>query len=148
MSTSLNSNIDLQLVSPLISICDSGEWEMPASPLRTPAVWQRVIEELQRIATLTDDWDGQGAEAPAHEAVDWAMDWVREMRRYRHALPPSRAVPGVAGEVYLEWQGESFYVVAEITSPARVEWTLSLPGQPNRHWLTEGRLPCFLSRRP
>ena len=71
------------------------------------------------------------------------VEWVGQLRQYRQALPPSRAVPGVTGEVYLEWQGESFYVVAEITSAARVEWTLSLPGQPDCHWLTEGRLPFF-----
>jgi hypothetical protein len=95
--------------------------------------------------TLADDWDGQGAVAPPRETVDWALEWVGQMRQYRQALPPSRAVPGVSGEVYLEWQRESFYVVAEITSAARVEWTPSLPGQPNCHWLTQGRLPYFLT---
>jgi hypothetical protein len=145
MTTSAYSGADLQLVSPLILNGDSEGAESQGPSSSTPAVWQRVIEELQRMATLTDDWDGQGAEAPARETVDWAVDWVGQMRHYCQALPPSRAVPGVAGEVYLEWQGESFYVVAEVTSPARVEWTLSRPGQANRHWVTEGRLPYFLS---
>jgi hypothetical protein len=145
MSTSLYSGAELQLVSPLIPNGDSGRAEALAPPPSASAAWQLVIEELQRIAALADDWDGQGAQAPPRETVDWVLDWVGQMRQYRQALSPSRAVPGVAGEVYLEWQGESFYVVAEITSPARVEWTLSLPGQPNRHWLTEGGLPCFLS---
>lgn len=145
MSTSLDSGADLQLVSPLIPHSDIRRAESLASPASAPAAWQPVIEELQRLGTLADDWDGQGAEAPLRETVDWVLDWVREMRQYRQALPPSRAVPGVVGEVYLEWQSESFHVVAEITSPARVEWTLSLPGRPNRHWLTEGRLPYFLS---
>ncbi|MCY2987013.1 MAG: hypothetical protein NTY19_03985 [Planctomycetota bacterium] len=145
MGTSLYSGADLQLVSPLIPNGGSAGAESPISSLSTPADWQRVIEELQRIGMLTEDWDGQGAEAPPRETVDWAVDWVEQMRDYCQALPPSRAVPGIVGEVYLEWQGESFYVVAEITSPARVEWTLSLPGQPNRHWLTEGRLSYFLS---
>jgi hypothetical protein len=145
MSTELDSGGDLQLVSPLMTHGDSEGVETLASPASVLAVWHRVIEELQRIRTLADDWDGQGAEAPSREAVDWAVDWVQQMRHYRQAIPPARAVPGVVGEVYLEWQGESFHVVAEITSPARVEWTLSLPGQPNRHWLTEGRLPYFLS---
>lgn len=142
MATTLYSGADLQLVSPIIPSGDSGRAEMPASS--SPAVWQRVIEELQRMGKLPDDWDGQGAQAPPRETVDWALDWVGQMRQYRQALPPSRAVPGVAGEVYLEWQGASFYVVAEITSPARVEWMLSVLGQSSRHWLTEGGLPCFL----
>ncbi|HPM80566.1 MAG TPA: hypothetical protein PLF81_07685 [Candidatus Anammoximicrobium sp.] len=124
MATTLYSGADLQLVSPIIPSGDSEQAEMPASS--GPAVWQRVIEELQRMGMLPDDWDGQGAQAPPRETVDWALDWVGQMRRYRQALPPSRAVPGVAGEVYLEWQGESFYVVAEITSPARVEWTSTI----------------------
>ena len=145
MDTSFYSGADLQLVSPLVPRGDSEGTESLASSPPIPAVWQRVIEELQRIGTLTDDWDGQGAEALPRETVDWAVEWVEQMRHYRQALPPSRAVPGVAGELYLEWQGELFYVVAEITSPARVEWTLSVPGQSNRHWLTEGCLPYFLS---
>lgn len=142
MATTLYSGADLQLVSPIIPSGDSGRAETPASS--SPGVWQRVIEELQRMGKLLDDWDGQGAQAPLRETVDWALDWVGQMRQYRQALPPSRPVPGVAGEVYLEWQGASFYVVAEITSPARVEWMLSVPGQSSRQWLTEGGLPCFL----
>jgi hypothetical protein len=67
------------------------------------------------------------------------------MRHYPEAIPPSHLVPGTLGEVYLEWRSDSFHLVAEITAPARVEWTLSLPGQPNRHWVTEGGLPYFLS---
>jgi hypothetical protein len=145
MDTTLYSGGDLQLVSPLIPNGDHDGSGPPALPPSAPADWQRAIEALHRIGTLTDDWDGQGAEAPRHEIVEWAVDWVGQMRHYRQALPPSGAVPGVAGEIYLEWRGESYYVVAEITAPARVEWTLSLPGQPNRHWLTEGRLPYFLS---
>ena len=145
MSTIVLSGADLRLVSPLMSSVDKGEAEAVESPSAHPESWQRLVEELERMRTLTGDWDGQGAEAPAAGSLDWALEWVRQMRQYRQAIPPSRAVPGVAGELYLEWQGESFHLVAEIASPGRVEWTLSVPGEANRHWLTEGQLPYFLS---
>ena len=124
---------------------EKGEGEAVELPPAHPEAWQPLIEELERMRTLGTDWDGQGAKPPAPESLSWALDWVRQMRQYRQAIPPSRAVPGVGGELYLEWQSESFYIVAEIASPGRVEWTLSAPGQANRHWLTEGRLPYFLS---
>jgi hypothetical protein len=114
-----------------------------AAPTATPG--KRLLAELQGIRALGADWNGQGAEAPSAANVDWASDWVRQMRRYPQAIPPSRAVPGVSNAVYLEWRGTSFYLVAEISSPDRVEWMLSVPGELNRHWVTEGGLPYFLS---
>lgn len=145
MSTIVYSGADLRLVSPLMSGVDTGVPEAGESPSGDPEMWRRLIEEVEGMRTLTEDWDGQGGEAPAAANLDWAAEWVRQMRQYQQAIPPSRAVPGVAGELYLEWQWDSFYLVAEIASPGRVEWTLSVPGQANRHWLTEGRLPYFLS---
>jgi hypothetical protein len=146
MNTSLLDSPEVHLVAPLLPNGAKADPEPARDAGDNSAAWDRLIDELQRIRMLGDDWDGQGAEAPSAGNVDWAGDWVRQMRRYPQAIPPSRAVPGVVGEVYLEWQGPSFYLVAEISAPARVEWTLSVPGEPNRHWLTEGGIPYFLSR--
>ena len=137
MSTTLPSGPDLRLIFPLSSRGEDVA-EAAGSPSPAAGAWDCLIRQVEQIGALTEDWDGQGAAAPAEPVVDWAGEWVRQMRRSHQALPPSRAVPGVAGEIYLEWQGESYYLVAEIPSPTRVEWTLTLPGQPNRHWSTEG----------
>jgi hypothetical protein len=140
MSTHLPGS-EVQLIGPLLP---NGASTIEAS--RTDeADWKHIFQELDKIRALTADWDGQGAEAPKGENVDWAAEWVRQMRRYPSAIPPTHAVPGIAGEVYLEWRYDPLYLVAEICAPAQVEWTLSHPGQPNRHWVTEGGLPYFLS---
>jgi hypothetical protein len=106
--------------------------------------WNQLIDNLLRIRRLDTDWDGQGAEPPTAANADRALEWLHQMRRHAQAIPPSRIVPGVQGEVYLEWQGESLYLVAEIAEPSRIEWTLALPGQPNKHWVTEGPIPYFV----
>ena len=145
MSPSLFQGPEVRLVAPLVPNGASAESEAARNEGPDGDAWGQLLEELQRIRGLGDDWDGQGAEAPSAANVDWAREWVRQMRRYPQAIPPSKAVPGVAGEVYLEWRGASFYLVAELSAPAGVEWMLSAPGEPNRHWVTEGSLPYFVS---
>src|SRR5262245_49726642 len=145
MSTSLLASPDVRLIAPLLPNGAKADAESAASSGTNGEAWDNLFEELRRLYALGDDWDGQGAEAVSAAVLDWTSNWVREMRRYPKAIPPSRVVPGVAGEAYLEWQGPSFYLVAEIGSPARVEWMLSIPGGPNRHWVTEGTIPYFLS---
>ena len=144
MTPSLLDSPEVRLVAPLVPNGPQANPEAARNGSNN-AAWDRLFEELKGIRSLGDDWDGQGAEAPSSANVDWASDWVQQMRGYHQAIPPSRAVPGVSGEVYLEWRAASFYLVAEIASPARVEWMLSVPGAPNRHWVTEGGLPYFVS---
>jgi hypothetical protein len=144
MSPSLLDSPDVRLIAPLVPNGPQADPDAPRNGTNS-AAWDRVFGEIEGIRVLGDDWNGQGAEAPSPANVEWARDWVRQMQCYPQAIPPSRAVPGVSGEVYLEWRGASFYLVAEISSPARVEWMLSVPGTPNRHWVTEGGLPYFVS---
>ena len=145
MSTSLLSSSEFRLIAPLLPNGAKADSESAPTSGTNGEAWDHLFKELQRLQALGDDWDGQGAEAPSAAVLDWTSDWVRQMSRYPQAIPPSRVVPGVAGEVYLEWQGPTFYLVAEIGSPARVEWMLSIPEAPNRHWVTEGTIPYFLS---
>ena len=115
-----------------------------ASSSNVEANWKQIADELGRMRGLKDDWDGQGASAPRPENVEAAEKWVQEMRSYAQAIPPSQVVPGVAGEVLLIWQRHGFYLEAEITKPAQVEWMLSIPGQPNKHWVTNGSVCYFV----
>jgi hypothetical protein len=140
MTASLLSDPTLSLVHPLVA---NGDAVSPSAPAAREA-WEQVLGQLRQIAALGEDWDGQGAAAPSAANVASATEWVQHMQHYPRAVPPSRAVAGVGGEVYLEWQGEKLYLVAEVCEPGRVEWTLSLLGQPNKHWVTEGGLPYFV----
>ena len=119
MSPSLLDSPEVRLVAPLVPNVPQAEPEAARNGTNS-AAWDRLSEEIEGMRSLGDDWDGQGAEAPSSANVVWASDWVRQMRGYPQAIPPSRVVPGVSGELYLEWRGASFYLVAEIATPARV----------------------------
>lgn len=138
---SLSGIRQIGLIGPFAST-PSGE--PPAAPSDGGPAWNAVVDELLRLRRLPDDWDGQGAMPPAAEHVDQAISWVQQMRRFPQAIVPSRVVPGVRGELFLEWQDESLYLVAEIAAPQRVDWLLAIPGEPNRHWVTEGTMPYFV----
>jgi hypothetical protein len=114
----------------------------PADP--GAAQWDRILDELRRLRDLEDDWDGQGARALDPANMDQAIAWVEDMRRWRRALPPTRVLPGTLGEVVLEWRGDTFHLAAEISSPSRLEWLLSLPGQPIKQWETDARGPWIV----
>jgi hypothetical protein len=66
------------------------------------------------------------------------------MRRWQRALPPAFVVPGVTGEVVLEWHSASFRLAAEISTPSRIEWLLNVPGQPIKQWETDARCPWIV----
>jgi hypothetical protein len=146
MVSSYLSHGEIHLIGPLTPGRGTSDMARASPhPSERDEDWDRVKDSLLRIRRLDSDWDGQGAEAPAPTNVDAALEWTRQMRNFPQAIPPSRAIPGVAGEVYLEWQSDSLSLTAEISEPLRVEWTLAVPGQPTKHWLTEGAIPYFVS---
>ncbi|MBI3461648.1 MAG: hypothetical protein HY000_01105 [Planctomycetes bacterium] len=114
--------------------------------------WDRIIDELLRLRSFQDDWDGQGAAAPNPANVDSAIEWVQQMGRYPQAIPPTQVVPGVAGELLLVWQGtgqgQPFFLEAEICTPRQVEWMLAVSGQPSKQWVTERDSLYFVGATP
>lgn len=137
----------ISLASPLVPEPASGfepEPESTPSPAATQLQWDRILGELDRCRGLQDDWDGQGSRAIDPANIEQAIDWVRDMRRWRRALPPTRVLPGTLGEVILEWRQASFHLAAEIGSAGQVEWLLNLPGQPMRQWETDIRCPWIV----
>jgi hypothetical protein len=71
--------------------------------------------------------------------IEHAIVWVKEMRRWSHAMPPTFVMPGTTGEVILEWRGDSYHLVAELSNPSQVEWLLNIPGEAMKQWETDGR---------
>jgi hypothetical protein len=114
--------------------------------------WDRIVDELIRLRSFRNDWDGQGAAAPNDRNVDGAIDWVGRMRCYPQAIPPTQVVPGVAGEVFLVWQtlwqGQPCFLEAELSTPVQVEWMLAISGQPTKHWATPHDTFCFVGMIP
>jgi hypothetical protein len=131
------------LIGPLTPLQGSSQAGVATSAV-IETKWHQINDELARIRELKDDWDGQGASAPVVENVEAAVKWLREMRSYPQAIPPSQIVPGVTGEVLFVWQKHAFFLEAEISKPNQVEWTLAVSGQPNKHWVTNGSVCYFV----
>lgn len=138
MTTIAISDSRVCLTSPLTA-SNGNSKNVKEGPL-TPrfGAWNRIVEEIIRLRSLPHDWDGQGAVGPDPANVDAAMAWVRRMRDQDNSIAPSWIVPGVTGEIVLEWRSDLFHLIAEIRRPDLVEWMLTQPNQPAQHWDTTG----------
>lgn len=82
--------------------------------------WSLVIDELLRIRTLDDDWDGEGTEAPHPALVDGAITLAQTLQA-RGVTPPDRVHASVNATVYFEWQTPLGYREIEVVSPVEAE---------------------------
>src|SRR6266849_1386675 len=98
------------------------------------AQWCKIVEEINAFRKLGANWDGLGARAPSNELLDSAIGLVR-LWYGRHLVPPIRVLPGTAGTVVFEWQGDAgIYGEVEIDRPFHADVMLVQPGQPTKHW--------------
>jgi hypothetical protein len=96
-----------------------------------------LIEQLNTMMSLEDDWDGMGAEAPSREIILSAIDLV-EVFRSRGYPPPTRVAATPSATVGLEWQEPPVYLEVEIITPDRSEWMQILEGMPPVHGIISG----------
>lgn len=82
--------------------------------------WSPVIDELLRIRTLEDDWDGEGTEAPHPALVDGAITLAQTLRD-KGGTPPDRVHVSVNATVYFEWHTSLGYTEIEVVSPVEAE---------------------------
>jgi hypothetical protein len=82
--------------------------------------WAPIIDELLRIRTLEDDWDGDGTDAPHPALVDGAITLAQSLRD-AGAAPPDRVHAGVNATVYFEWHTPIGYCEVEVVSPVEAE---------------------------
>jgi hypothetical protein len=99
---------------------------------RTNDRWCRVIQSLQQLKSLRDDWDGQGALAPSIGIVEAAIG-LAELYRQHDYSPPTTALATPAGTVLFEWRRQTTYYEIEIVSPGRAEWMLIDEGRAPMH---------------
>lgn len=103
-----------------------------------------LIQELENIQSLQENWDGEGAEAPKLELIDSAISLLGFIQK--KLPPPSRITPTQTGNIVLEWQFENnIYLEAEIVDRSCVEWMLEIPFQQTLHWDEE--IPMVVSAR-
>ncbi len=94
--------------------------------------WKRTTEALRDLGQLTDDWDGQGAEAPRPATTEGARA-LAAILETKHDVPPDRVMPGVTGTVILEWQREGWYVEIEVTDRQRADVMTTSPAGASTH---------------
>jgi hypothetical protein len=99
------------------------------------ARWDEIFSRLRYLRGLTDDWDGQGAVAPAVAILDGAEALAHSLRQ-EGAIAPSWVVAGPDGEIVFDWQSPGLYLEAEVSKPDLVEWMLVIGENPSQHWET------------
>ena len=83
--------------------------------------WEQISDALRKLATLQDDWDGQGAVAPTHDIIQSAVEFAHIFRRMGQPAPTT-AVATLAGTILFGWHSLTNYFEAEIVAPYLAEW--------------------------
>ena len=92
----------------------------PDTQENTGRSWSATIDELLRIRTLEDDWDGEGTDAPHPALVDGAITLAQTLQA-RGVTPPDRVHASVNATVYFEWHTPLGYREIEVVSPVEAE---------------------------
>lgn len=84
--------------------------------------WQATISNLNKLATLEDDWDFEGAERPKPAALEIAVSLINALTTQNSLPEPSRILPTPEGGLIFEWKVSKLYIEAEITPDKCIEW--------------------------
>ncbi|MBA4067591.1 MAG: hypothetical protein C0501_28580 [Isosphaera sp.] len=97
--------------------------------------WEAAVAKIDEFRALADDYDGQGARAPAPETIDAAAELVHGLTRA--GVPsPTWVTPGVNGSVDLSWEfGGGVSVAVDVTEPDEADVFLLVPGRQPGHWV-------------
>lgn len=125
------TNLDLLLSGPM----DEASLTLSAQEAVPERTWTPLIDDLLGLRRLKDDWDGQGAEAPHPALVDGAIKLALSLQQMG-AVPAIRAIAGLSGTVYLEWQTPLAYCEIEVLSPVEAEC----------RWLSKGATSAKVNR--
>ena len=94
--------------------------------------WEHCVEAVEQYRELTDDYDGQGAVAPAAETIGGAISLIHDLIAANVAVP-AYVVPGPNGSVNFDWEyGEDVSVSIEVCDAGHAEVILQDAG--SRHW--------------
>lgn len=72
-----------------------------------PSIYDRVIKELDRYASLPDNWDGEGAVALSSEVRNNAETFIN---KYPANLPIPSPMLSTEGELSFYWNSDNLYV--------------------------------------
>lgn len=95
--------------------------------------WKDVCDKIDTFRALPTDWDGEGAERPRDEEIDYALELATSLQFF---APPTTVVPIANGGIQFEWHDpQKGYLEAEITKDGLIDWMHERSGQ-YRHWQT------------
>lgn len=98
------------------------------------------INDLYRIMSLSEDWDGLGAVAPSPLALRAAIELLEQLVS-DDVPPPDRVLPTPMGAILIEWQRKEAYLEATVTRTGAIEWMLESPPGSYEHWESPSPLP-------
>lgn len=99
----------------------SWQSHLPSSLPESPD-WNPVVDELLKIRSYEDDWDGEGSLPPDKAIVDTTI----RLSSFLKALGvrvPDFVHASVNATVLMEWSNPRFYHEMEIFSPTRARLT-------------------------
>lgn len=121
-----------------VSAADAGNrqkaamtWQVsgPGAAQGADESWSAIVDAIERVRSLPENWDDQGAAAIQGELVDSAIELVQALKRTGSRRCPDSISPGVNGTVLLEWFDGPAYTEIEVLRPFYAEETIVAPGQ-------------------
>lgn len=86
--------------------------------------WDECLKDLETLASVGRNWDGDGGKAPLPQSVNFARGQLRRLQE-EEAKPPD-ALGLLDGEVVATWLGEPF--IGEMVFQANLRIRYSLAG--------------------
>lgn len=110
----MNNVIDFVTSSTKLSRTQKESFVDSVDYLQSPEVSYEVLQYIEELAELVDNWDGRGAVAPTETAVRGAFRWVGEL--FRGDTPKPDIFPVPNGNIQLEWSCFGLDIEIEIAS--------------------------------
>ena len=95
--------------------------------------WRDHFDELNQLAALQTNWDGEGAEGPSRVVMRSVENLLGRLYSLNEP-PPSRIVATPDGTVVIEWQDNLVYRECEVVDPGRAEWLVQYPDGLSATW--------------
>lgn len=95
--------------------------------------WDQIEEEVRQLGRRSEDWDGEGADAPRRESIEGALRFCSTAARMHRLSVPNCVSLARDGNLLLEWHLPSVYFELEFVASNRAEMMRVPAGRPGQH---------------
>lgn len=113
---------------------------LSVSAEQSASSWDELADDLLRLRSLGNDWDGQGAAAPHLSLVVAALRLLLSLRARPDMAVPDRVLAGVDGTIVFEWHTPLTHEEIEVVAPTIAEY--------RREDMTSPAMPTVLLQIP